>query len=64
MPSFVEFQGNGVVEVGEQARRNLFINNNAVGRFKRDMGTATTYDLHGKSYTPTELSAFLPRRLD
>lgn len=58
-PSVVEFRDNDVVEVGEQARKRLFIANNVVGRFMREMGTSKTYEVNGKSYTPTELSAFV-----
>ena len=63
-PSVVEFRDNDVVEVGEEARKNLFISGSSVGRFKRDMGTSTTYyDLNQKSYTPTDLSAFVLKKL-
>ena len=50
--------GSQKLIVGEQARKALPpLSNNAVGRFKREMGKETTYEIAGESYTPTDLSA-------
>ena len=44
------------MSVGEPARKARGLSDNVVGRFKRDMGTSTTYKIEGDSYTPTDLS--------
>jgi molecular chaperone DnaK len=62
-PSVVEFKEDNTVEVGAEARRRLFVDENAVGRFKRAMGTSRTYEVRGKTYTPTQLSAFVLKKL-
>ena len=57
---------SGAVEAGASARRELYSGeaDNAVGRFKREMGNSkTTYTLGGKKYTPTDLSALLLEQL-
>lgn len=57
-------ENNGVVEVGEFARRTW---GNAPGRaaarFKREMGTSASYSINGKGFTPTELSALVLKKL-
>ena len=40
-----------------------FLDENAVGRFKRAMGTSRTYEVRGQTYTPTQLSAFVLKKL-
>ena len=50
-PSVVEFRGDDDVLVGEEPRKSLFISENAIGRFKREMGGSKTYEVDGKSYT-------------
>ena len=62
-PSVVTFLENGRVEVGEEPRRILGIDENTVGRFKRDMGSSATYEILGKIYTPTDLSAEVLKHL-
>ena len=62
-PSVVEFRSNNVVDVGEIARKNRGLEDNVLGGFKRDMGTDTTYDVNGESYTPTQLSTFVLKKL-
>lgn len=49
--------GSNSLVIGESARKALQISDNAVGRFKREMGTSTKYMLAGQEYTPTDLSA-------
>ena len=62
-PSVVQVRDEGQIEVGSEPRRNLFVSSNCAGRFKRDMGTSKTYELSGRSYTPTDLSAFVLKKL-
>ena len=63
-PSVVEFLEGNSVSVGEESRKNLcFPGFSGAGRFKREMGTSKTYEINGKTYTPTELSAFVLRKL-
>jgi molecular chaperone DnaK len=63
-PSVVEFLEDDITSVGEESRQNLcFPNFAGAGRFKREMGTSKTYEINGKTYTPTELSAFVLRKL-
>jgi molecular chaperone DnaK len=50
--------------VGEVARRTWGNDpDNAASRFKRDMGTSSTYAIASKDYTPTQLSAELLKKL-
>lgn len=57
-------ENNGVIEVGEFARRTWgSAPEKAAARFKRDMGTALTYEINGNSFTPTELSSFVLKKL-
>ncbi len=62
-PSVVCISEDGTPEVGEEARRSLCLDPNTLGRFKRDMGTDSTYEAWGRSYTPTELSTFVLEKL-
>ncbi len=63
-PSCVEFHTDGTHDVGELARRGLFVpGSNALGRFKRSMGSSATYEALGRAYTPTQLSTFVLRRI-
>ena len=57
-------ESDGVIEVGEFARR-MWDNapTRAAARFKRYMGTAKTYSINGQEFTPTELSAFVLKKL-
>ena len=61
--SCVSINGDQLI-VGEQARKALQLPpHNAIGRFKREMGTDKTYDLDGNKYTPTDLSAVVLKEM-
>jgi molecular chaperone DnaK len=63
-PSYVAFTKDGQLIVGEPARRQAISNpEGTVTAFKRKMGTDYSYSLHGKSYTPQQLSAFLLQKI-
>ena len=63
-PSYVAFTKDGQLIVGEPARRQAVSNpEGTVTAFKRKMGTEYHYTLHGKSYTPQQLSAFLLQKI-
>ncbi len=63
-PSCVVESSEGVMEVGEFARRQWGnAPETAAARFKRDMGTSSVQKINGKSFTPTQLSAFVLRKL-
>ncbi len=63
-PSYVAFTKDGQLIVGEPARRQAVSNpEGTVTAFKRKMGTDYKYTLHGKSYTPQQLSAFLLQKI-
>ncbi len=63
-PSYVAFTKDGQLIVGEPARRQAISNpEGTVTAFKRKMGTEYKYKLHGKEYTPQQLSAFLLQKI-
>jgi molecular chaperone DnaK len=63
-PSYVAFTKDGQLIVGEPARRQAISNpEGTVTAFKRKMGTDFQYSLHGKKYTPQQLSAFLLQKI-
>lgn len=63
-PSVVSFDDDGTVYVGETAKERRITNpDETVEVFKRDMGTARTWKIHGRKYTPTDLSALVLRSL-
>jgi len=63
-PSYVAFTKDGQLIVGEPARRQAISNpDGTVTAFKRKMGTDYQYSLHGKKYTPQQLSAFLLQKI-
>jgi len=63
-PSYVAFTKDGQLIVGEPARRQAISNpEGTVTAFKRKMGTDYQYSLHGKKYTPQQLSAFLLQKI-
>ncbi len=63
-PSYVAFTKDGQLIVGEPARRQAISNpEGTVTAFKRKMGTDHRYTLHGKPYTPPQLSAFLLQKI-
>ena len=63
-PSYVAFTKDGQLIVGEPARRQAISNpEGTVTAFKRKMGTDYQYTIHGKKYTPQQLSAFLLQKI-
>jgi len=62
-PSCISFEGDAPL-FGEEARKALFIPGaEAVGRFKREMGTDKTYQLGANTFSPAELSSLLLKNL-
>ncbi len=63
-PSYVAFTKDGQLIVGEPARRQAISNpEGTVTAFKRKMGSDYQYSIHGKKYTPQQLSAFLLQKI-
>jgi len=63
-PSYVAFDKDGNLLVGEPARRQTITNpENTVSTFKRKMGTKEKISLDGKEYTPQQLSAFVLQKI-
>ena len=63
-PSCVTQVDDGVIEVGEYARRTWGnAPDQAAARFKRDMGTTNQHAVNGGSFSPTELSTFVLKKL-
>jgi molecular chaperone DnaK len=63
-PSYVAFDKEGNLLVGEAARRQAVTNpENTVTAFKRKMGTKEKINVAGKEYTPQQLSAFLLQKI-
>ncbi|OIO06506.1 MAG: molecular chaperone DnaK [Elusimicrobia bacterium CG1_02_63_36] len=63
-PSYVAFTKDGQRLVGEPARRQAVANiEGTAARFKRQMGEAYKYKLHGEEYTPQQLSAFVLQKV-
>lgn len=63
-PSCVVERDDGVIEIGEFARRQWGnAPETAAARFKRDMGTSITYSVNGRKFSPTELSTFVLKKL-
>ncbi|MCS7145702.1 MAG: molecular chaperone DnaK [Nitrososphaerota archaeon] len=63
-PSYVAITKDGQLLIGEPARRQAVTNaEGTVTAFKRKMGTDYRYRLHGKEYTPQQLSAFLLQKI-
>ena len=55
---------DGEIRVGEQARKAWGIEvENVAARFKRDMGGSKTHMIDGQTFTPTDLSAAVLKRL-
>ncbi|MBU0662636.1 Hsp70 family protein, partial [Candidatus Micrarchaeota archaeon] len=58
-PSVVAFTNDGQKLVGEPARRQAVSNpEGTITAAKRKMGTNHKYNVHGKEYTPQQISAF------
>lgn len=63
-PSYVAFDKEGNLLVGEPARRQAIANpENTITAFKRKMGTEHKYKIKGKEYTPQQMSAFLLQKV-
>ncbi|MBI4368935.1 MAG: molecular chaperone DnaK [Elusimicrobia bacterium] len=63
-PSYAAFTKEGQLLVGEPARRQAVANpEGTVSAFKRKMGQDHHYRLHGKDYTPQQLSAYLLQKV-
>lgn len=63
-PSCVTEIDDGVYEVGEYARRTWGnAPDKAAGRFKREMGNSTTFMIGETSFTPSELSSLVLKKL-
>ncbi|MBI4148754.1 molecular chaperone DnaK [Candidatus Woesearchaeota archaeon] len=63
-PSVVAFTKDGQVIVGEPAKRQAVSNpEGTVMAAKRKMGTNFKYTIHGKEYTPQQISAFVLQKI-
>ncbi|MFA6092074.1 MAG: molecular chaperone DnaK [Elusimicrobiota bacterium] len=63
-PSYVAFTKDGQLLVGEPARRQAVGNTEGTAMaFKRRMGEDYHFKLHGKEYTPQQLSGFLLQKV-
>ena len=63
-PSYVAFTKDGQLLVGEPARRQAVTNpEGTVFAFKQKMGQDYKYKIHGKEYTPQQLSAFILQKI-
>lgn len=63
-PSVVAFTKEGQLLVGEAARRQAITNpEGTIREAKRHMGTDRKITLHGKDYTPQQISAFILQKI-
>src|SRR5437879_4924275 len=63
-PSYVAFTKDGQLLVGEPARRQAATNpEGTVIAAKRKMGTDHKFHIHGKQYTPQQISAFILQKI-
>ncbi|MBD3313177.1 molecular chaperone DnaK [Candidatus Woesearchaeota archaeon] len=63
-PSVVAFTKEGQMLVGEPARRQAVSNpEGTIMAAKRKMGTSFKYKVHGKEYTPQQISAFILQKI-
>ncbi len=63
-PSVVAFTKEGQLLVGESARRQAVTNpEGTIREAKRHMGTDRKITLHGKDYTPQQISAFILQKI-
>ncbi len=63
-PSYVSINPDGTRLVGEPARRQAVANaTGTVTAFKRKMGSDYKFPIHGKNYSPQELSAMLLQKI-
>jgi len=64
IPSCVTEIDDGVIEVGEYARRTWGnAPDKAAARFKREMGMSVQVEFNARSFSPAELSAFVLKKL-
>ncbi|MEM3023085.1 MAG: Hsp70 family protein, partial [Candidatus Bathyarchaeia archaeon] len=63
-PSVVAFTGDGQLLVGEPAKRQAITNpEGTIFEIKRKMGTDYRVRIHGKEYTPQQISAFILQKI-
>ncbi|MEM1943607.1 MAG: molecular chaperone DnaK [Candidatus Caldarchaeum sp.] len=63
-PSYVAMTKEGELIVGEPARRQAVLNpEGTITAWKRKMGSDHKFVLHGKEFTPQQLSAFLLQKI-
>ena len=63
-PSVVAFTKSGELLVGEPAKRQAVSNHEGTIMWaKRKMGTDTKYKVHGKEYTPQQISAYILQKI-
>ena len=63
-PSVVAFTKEGQMLVGEPAKRQAVSNSEGtVFAAKRKMGTSHKYKIHGKEYTPQQISAYILQKI-
>ncbi len=63
-PSVVAFTKDGQLLVGEPARRQAVSNpDGTIMAAKRKMGTDFKYKVHGKEYTPQQISAYILQKI-
>jgi molecular chaperone DnaK len=63
-PSVVAFTKDGELLVGETAKRQAVTNpEGTVHRVKRKMGSGEKIKLHGKTYTPEQISAYILQKI-
>jgi molecular chaperone DnaK len=63
-PSVVAFTKDGQLLVGEPARRQAVSNpEGTITKAKRKMGTQHKYTIHGKTYTPQQISAYILQKI-
>jgi molecular chaperone DnaK len=63
-PSVVAFTKTGEMLVGEAAKRQAVTNpEGTIQRIKRKMGTNEKIRIHGKPYTPQQISAFILQKI-
>ena len=63
-PSIIAFTKDGVMLVGEPAKRQAVSNpEGTITAAKRKMGKKFEYKLHGKTFTPQQISAFILQKI-
>ena len=63
-PSVVAFTKDNQLLVGEPARRQAVSNTEGtITKAKRKMGTSHVYKVHGKDYTPQQISAYILQKI-